>query len=110
MPTTIAVSAMNEDSSRKLSCTMPRRKPIERSTPICCRRSTTARALITPSAATPTISPRPMKPRISMLSVYEAPVASSSVLRTDSASMPFSRNARSSFRAAASGSTPGADL
>jgi hypothetical protein len=64
VPTTIAVSAMNDDSMMKLSCTMLLRKPIARSTPICCRRSTTARAVTTPSAATPTINPRPMNPMI----------------------------------------------
>ena len=34
---------MNDDSIRKTACTIPRRKPIARSTPICWRRSTTAR-------------------------------------------------------------------
>ena len=42
---------MNEDSSRKANCTIPRWKPSERRTPISWRRSTTERALITPSAA-----------------------------------------------------------
>jgi hypothetical protein len=42
VPTTIEVSAMNEDSITKTACTIPRRKPIARRTPICWRRSTTA--------------------------------------------------------------------
>ena len=49
VPTTMAVSATNDDSSRKAAWIMRRWKPMERSTPICWRRSTTARALITPS-------------------------------------------------------------
>ena len=88
---------MNDDSSRKLSCTIRRRKPIARRTPICWRRSTTARALITPRAATPTIRPRPMKPLISRLKVQargDGVVRAS--FETASACMPFARNADSS--------------
>ena len=58
VPTRIDVNAMNEDSSRNAACTIRVLKPIARMTPICCRRSTTARALMTPSAATPTRRPK----------------------------------------------------
>ena len=101
VPTTIAVSAMNDDSSRKLSWIIRRLKPIARRTPICWRRSTTARALITPRAATPTIRPRPMNPSISRLNVQLAATASSSSLSSESACRPDARNADSSFRASA---------
>jgi hypothetical protein len=106
VPTTIEVSAMNEDSITKTACTIPRRKPIARSTPICWRRSTTARALITPRAATPTIRPSPMKPWIRRLIVRFADIMSLSTFSIDSACIPFGRNADSSFVAVSSGSTP----
>ena len=107
VPTTIEVSAMNDDSSRKLSCTIRRRKPIARRTPICWRRSTTARAVITPSAATPTISPRPMKPSIS-----RSKVSSRRPRRraASAASRPACRSRGTPTRAASpspSASTPG---
>ena len=35
VPTTIAVRAMNEDSSRNAACTISRLKPMARMTPIC---------------------------------------------------------------------------
>ena len=99
---------MNDDSIRNTACTIPRLKPIARSTPICWRRSTTARALITPSAATPTIRPRPMKPWMIRLSVRLAATASSTTFWIDSACIPFARKADSSFVAVSAGSTPGA--
>lgn len=96
-----------QGSSRNVACTICRRKPIARSTPICWRRSTTARALMTPSAATPTISPSPMKPSISRLNVRLERTASFMSLRTESACMPLARNADSIRLAAASALTPG---
>lgn len=48
VPTTIEVRATKDDSIRKLACTILLLKPIARTTPICCRRSTTARAVISP--------------------------------------------------------------
>ena len=53
--------AMKDDSIMKLSATIPRLKPIARSMPICCRRSTTERNATTPTAAMPTTSPSPAK-------------------------------------------------
>ena len=108
VPTTIAVSATNDDSSRKTAWIIVRRNPIARITPICCRRSTTARALMTPSAATPTTRPSAMKPWISRLNVRLAATASSTTPCIDCASRPFARKADSSRAAALSGSTPGA--
>jgi hypothetical protein len=57
-PTTKAVSIMNESETRE------RWNPSARRTPICWRRSTTERKAITPTAATPTKRPSPMKPWI----------------------------------------------
>ncbi len=86
---------------------MPRRKPIARRTPICWRRSTTERALTTPSAATPTISPRPMKPSIRRSNVRLAETASASTFLAASACIPLARKAASSDFAVATESTPG---
>ena len=102
MPTRIEVSATNDDSSRNAACTMRRRKPIARMTPICCLRSTTARALMTPSAATPTTRPSPMNPWINRLNVRLAATASSTTCWIDSASSPLARKAVSSSAAVSS--------
>ena len=105
---TIAVSATNDDSSRKHAWTVCRRNPMARRTPICWRRSTTERAQTTPSAATPTIRPRPMKPSISRSNVRLADTASARTFLTASACMPLARNADSSVLAVLTESAPGA--
>ena len=69
-PRPMPSTAMKEDSARKLNWTMPREKPIARSTPIPCRRSTTARALMTPKAAMPTNRPSAMKPKSRLKSAF----------------------------------------
>ena len=76
-------------------------------TPICCRRSTTARALMTPSAATPTSSPRPMNPWISRLNVTmcRGHVVDDLLHATPRPSRSHER--RLELAAALSGSTPG---
>ncbi len=56
------IPTMNAVSTRNESETSPRWNPIARSTPICCRRSTTERNAITPTAAMPTNNPSPMNP------------------------------------------------
>ena len=54
--------ARKEASTRKLSWTIAGENPMARNTPMPCRRPTTARAVMTPSATIPTSRPNYMKP------------------------------------------------
>src|SRR2546425_777974 len=99
---------MNAISIRKDRRTISRVKPIARSAPICCRRSTTARVVTTPSPAIPTISPIPRYACIRVRTCWEASNARPISSRMSIVRSPYRKKIRSSSPRMTWVFTPGA--